>query len=344
MSLLALIEQDCELSARGSSIVVLRRGIVTRTVPAHEVDEVHLYGGADLTIAGRNFLLARNIDTLFLTLDGRVRGRLVGWESPQADRRVEQYRLLCDGARALVLGRSFIARKLENQRSLLLLRQRHLRDEGIADTLAWLRGARTRLETAPDLDTVRGIEGMAAQRYFGCFAALLTNPAFTWTGRNRRPPRDPVNACLSYGYTLLCARAEQAIRTAGLDPSLGIVHGLSRGSPSFALDFAEAFRPLVDNFVLTLLNRRQLGPEDFAPPEAGRDVNDEGEVEPGATYLGPVGRKVFLRAWSRRLSERSHHPVLEGDWTLAGLFPSQAQQLRRVVEGEASAFVPAAVG
>lgn len=343
MALLALVEQDCELSARNGAIVVLRRGVAVRTVPAHEVDEVHLYGGADLTIAGRNFLLARGIDTLFVTLDGRVRGRLVGWESSQADRRLAQYRLLSDEPRALVLGRAFIAGKLTNQRALLLARQRHLRHEGIADTLVWLRGALHRLGTAGDLETVRGIEGMGANRYFDCFGALITNAAFGWSGRNRRPPRDPVNACLSYGYTLLCARAEQALRLAGLDPSLGVVHGLSRGAPSFALDFAEAFRPLVDALVLSLLNRRQLGPEDFAPPEPGNDLTDLGEVEAGAVYLGPVGRKVFLRAWSQRLAERSPHPVLEGDWSLAGLFTSQAQQLRRVVEGEAAAFVPALV-
>lgn len=347
MALLAIFDNDVEITARNGSLVLLRKGVAFQTIPPHEVEEVHLHGGAELTTAGRNFLLARGIDVVFLTLDGRTRGRLVGEESAWAARRLAQYRLITDDSRRIVLARAFVRGKLLNQHSLLRARQRYLRRDEIAEALLMLKGLAIAVHDAASLDALRGVEGMGAQLYFGSFASVITNGAFAWTGRNRRPPRDPVNAALSFGYTMLCNRMEHAVRRAGLDPYLGVLHESIRGAPALALDLAEEFRPVVDGLVLNLVNRGQLGPEDFEPPspEAMEAAFPEGVPESlaGAVYLSDVGRKILTRAWALRLADRSPHPTLGADWSLAGLISEQALQLKRVFEGEAAEYHPAKV-
>lgn len=331
MAILAIQEHDAELGAHAGALVVRVRGQVVRTVAVHDVEEVQLYGGAELSAGGRNLLLLRGIDTVFLTMDGRVRGRLVASEGRQGDRRLAHYAALSDSTRRLTVARTIVAGKIGNQRRLLLVRQKNLRSERLADALAALRGLATRVGTAEDLDTLRGLEGLAAAQFFGCFPDLIRNAAFRWEGRNRRPPKDPINAALSYGYTLLLVKAEQAVRVAGLDPYLGVLHEAGRGKPALALDLKEGFRPMVDNLVLTLVNRTQLGPEDFGPPDVDLLAEEPEAPQEGAVYLTKVGRTILLRAWATRLAERSPHPTLDADWTVAGLLGEEARALGRAL-------------
>ncbi len=345
MALLAVFENDVSVSVRNGAVVLLRRGEVIQTVAAHEIDEVHLHGGADLTQAGRNFLLGRGVEVVFLTLDGRVRGRLVGDESAWAARRVAQYRLVIDAPRRLEVARAMVKGKLENQITQLTVRQRTVRSDEVASAILVLRAQREPAKGARDLDALRGVEGNCANVYFGTFGHLLGNTVFAWNGRNRRPPRDPVNAALSFAYTMLCSRVEHAVRRAGLDPYLGLLHETIRGAPALALDLVEEFRPMVDNLVLSLFNRKQLGPEDFGPPDpdALAAAFPDEETADGAVYLTALGRKILTRAWAVRCNERSPHPLTGNDWTTGALFLEQAQQLRRVIEGEAEAYVPARI-
>ena len=347
MALLAVFDNDVEVTARNGAVVLLRKGVAFQQLAAHEVDEVHLHGGADLTTAGRNFLLAKGIDVVFLTLDGRSRGRLVGEESAWAARRVAQYRAVIDAPARLMLAKSFVSGKLENQLDMLISRQRWLRHDAIADGLYLLRSLRDRVTNAPDLDALRGVEGHCAHVYFSLFSLLITNPAFAWNGRNRRPPRDPMNAALSFAYTMLASRVEHAVRRAGLDPYLGFLHETGRGAPALALDLMEEFRPMVDGLVLNLVNRKQLGPEDFGPPAvdafADHDPLEEMQFD-DAVHLSEVGRKILTRAWALRTAERSPHPIEGNDWGINALFVEQAHQVRRVVEGETTAYRPARIG
>lgn len=150
--------------------------------------------------------------------------------------------------------------------------------------------------------------------YYRGLGASITNPYFSFTDRNKRPPRDPVNACLSFGYTLLLRTAESMLQKAGLDIHLGAIHGISRKMPSLALDFIEEFRPVVvDRVVLSLINRRQLAVEDFEDPYIDfgaigapiRKDEEEQKDKVQAVYLGPVGKAVFLKEfyaqWRRKL-------------------------------------------
>ena len=258
MAIVSIADPDVEVGVEGGVLVLRRQGQLLRRLVEREVEELHLTGPVELTAGARHLLLRRGIDTVFLTMDGRVRGRLVASEGNQGDRRLLQYAAIQDAPHRLSVARAVVAGKLTNQRMLLLQRQRTLRVEAVADALAGLRASVGHLGAAKDLDSLRGREGDAAARYFGTFPALLRNPAFTWPGRNRRPPKDPVNACLSYGYTLLVVRVAHAVRSAGLDPYLGVLHEAGRGKEALALIKASAIVLVTDFAGWQLSARNQL--------------------------------------------------------------------------------------
>jgi len=191
--------------------------------------------------------------------------------------------------------------------------------------------ALTDLERAADLDAVRGTEGNAARVYFGCFNALLRaeHETFRFDSRNRRPPRDPMNALLSFLYALLLNDCRSAVEAAGLDPQVGLFHGLRPGRPGLALDLMEEFRPLIaDRVAFALINRRQLGAADFE------------ERPGGAIRLAEAARKTVIAAYQKRKREDLQHPDLAETLPL-GLVPLvQARLLARHLRGDADMYVP----
>ncbi len=340
--LVALVGARTRLVVRGEALHVEKDGALVTPVATHEIDAVHVYGRADLSAEARNLLLREGIDVVFLTLDGRYRGRLVSVESRQGDRRLAQYRLIDDPVRRLHFAARVVAGKIANQRAVLLRRQERLRDEAVADTLAALRGLAERALEARSVEALRGVEGFAANRYFDAFGRVLGNPLFTFTTRTRYPPRDPVNAMLSYGYALLLVRVDAAVRAAGLDAHLGVLHEPNRGAPALALDLMEELRPAVDGVVLSLLNLRQIQPDDFRAPEP-EELGERAELADGAVFLAATGRAILLRAWERRLDEPGLHPLRESRWPLRDLLVEQARQAARLFEGEADLWRPIAL-
>jgi CRISPR-associated protein Cas1 len=184
-------------------------------------------------------------------------------------------------------------------------------------------------ETEPDI--LRGLEGEAAQIYFGVFDDLIRvdTSALRFKGRSRRPPADAVNALLSFLYTLLTHDCRSALETVGLDPAVGFLHRDRPGRPSLALDLLEEFRPLLaDRLVLSLINRRQVNERDFVT------------FDNGAVYLKETSRKTVLTAYQERKQEELHHAFLEEKFPI-GLFPViQAQLLARHLRGDLEAYPP----
>jgi CRISPR-associated protein Cas1 len=334
----SLVHRDSGLTLRSGALLVLRGDDVVRTVPLHHVREVHLYGAASLTSEARNLLLREGVDAVFLSADGRYRGRLVGVASQGAAVRLAWYGLVADPARRLEVARRMASGKLQTQRQILAARRRG----DVREAVGRIDTAAAALGDAADLDTVRGLEGSAAVAYFAGFGGLIRNPAFPWSGRNRRPPRDPVNACLSYGYTLLVIACENAARQAGLDVALACLHEHGRGGPVLAFDLAEELRPAIDALVLTLLNRRELKPDDFRTPTDFDSLDDQ-KLE-GAVYLGKTGRAILLRAFERRMTEVEDHALGRGAWPLRGLLLEQARQLAAVALGEQATYLPIRLG
>jgi CRISPR-associated protein Cas1 len=263
MHTLAVTEQGVCLHAEGDLLSVRRGQTVLRQSRAGEIEQALLFGRVEVTSGALILLLRRNIDLVLLTADGRFRGRLVGRGAKNVQLRLTQYQQMSDATFCLAVARAIVAGKIRNQRQILVRAQRRLRDDELAGVLADLRLADRRVARCDDIEVLRGLEGQAAALYFGQFGKLLRNDEFQFARRTRRPPRDPVNAMLSFGYAVLGSVLETEVLRCGLDPMLGFFHQAAFGRPSLMLDLLEKFRPLVDSLVLRLVNRRQVAPADF---------------------------------------------------------------------------------
>ena len=187
------------------------------------------------------------------------------------------------------------------------------------------------MSTVTDMEALRGIEGYAAKAYFGAFTAMVrqNRDVFAFTGRSRRPPRDPINSLLSFVYTLLVNESAAACEGVGLDPQIGYLHALRPGRPALALDLMEELRaPLADRLVLTLINRNQLTPEDFV------------ERPGGAIYLTKDARKTLLSAYQKRKQEEVFHPAVNTKAPLGLICHTQARLLARYLRGDLPAYQP----
>lgn len=311
-------------------------GRVRLQVPVHHLGGVVVFGNVLLS----PFLIQRFAEegrsVAWFSPSGRFVGRLHGPTSGNVLLRRAQHEALTDPVRTLDIARRIVAGKIKNSRQVLLRGMRDLGDPipAIEDTVNQLQGLLGEVNRTPTLDAVRGVEGRAAHLYFTALGHLIRDDgeAFVWTGRTRRPPRDPVNALLSFAYALLVGDCVAACEGVGLDPQVGYLHTLRPGRPALALDLAEEFRSAIaDRLVLSLINRRQVQKGDF-------------EVRPGgAVVLTEGARRVFLEAYQRRKQEEVTHPVLQ-QRVPVGLLPHvQARLLARFLRGDAPDYVPYAI-
>ena len=341
MGLLAIQEANAGLSLRNGTLTVTQAGKPVRHLPLHAVDEVHLFGPVQLSAAARNALLARKVRVLLLDGKGRYLGVMEPPGSRAAERRARQYERLQDADTRLQLASACVRGKLFNQRVFL----RHgptgdKRPDAVVDALVTLRRAIDRLAQAKDVDVARGIEGYATRMYFAGLGATLTNPEISFTERNRRPPRDPFNACLSFGYTMLLARVQTAVWKIGLDPSLGALHEAGRGKPALALDLMEELRPVVvDRLVARLVNRRQLTVDDFENPTGVEAPSNDADARP-PVYLGPTGRGIFLRELGNLWRRKLHYEPEDRKLSLAGIVDAQARRMARALEDDELDYEP----
>jgi CRISPR-associated protein Cas1 len=271
----------------------------------------------------------------FLTEHGRFLAAVHGFTPGNVLLRREQYRRADDPACATAIARHIVCAKLANARTVLLRGARDYPDgpgrselEVGAGRLAWS------VETgrqAPDLDTLRGIEGDAANTYFGVFNHLITleREAFAMDDRSRRPPLDRMNALLSFLYAMLAHDARSACEAAGLDAAVGFLHTDRPGRPGLALDLMEEFRPvLADRLALSLVNRGQVRPDGFATSENGAVLMDE------------ATRKAVIAAYQKRKQGTVTHPFLKEETTVGLLVHLQARLLARHLRGDLDAYPP----
>jgi CRISPR-associated protein Cas1 len=346
MHTLAITEQGVHVHAEGELLLVRKEEQVLRRIRLAEVEKLLLFGRVEIS-SGALALLVRR------------RARLAGRDSRSAALRLAQLRRALDPDFASGVARALVVGKVAHQRHLLLRGQRRLADQDLAEVLGQLRLLIEQAGRENDLERLRGLEGRAAALYFGQLSKLISVPDLAFNGRSRRPPRDPVNACLSFGYTLLGNLVETEVLRCGLDPALGFFHQPHPGRPALALDLLEEFRPLVDALVLRLVNRRQLGPLDFEhggpePEEILAEDPSEIPTTPPETeanlqsaegiYLAEHGRKVFLAEFFRRLRESLYYPPRDASFELRDIIREQGYHLARVIEGRElvyRAFVPA---
>ncbi len=317
----------------GETVAVDIDGVTRARMPAHLLGQIVMFGETAISPDLMSHAAGSGISIAWLTWSGKIAGRLDGPQTGNVLLRRAQHRMTDDPVAAVPVARAVVAAKIANQRALL---RRHLRDypsaEGadrVDDSQRRLADAARHALGAPDLDTLRGHEGEAGQAYWSVFSALIRqdDPTFAFSGRNRRPPRDAVNAVLSFLYALAALDARAACETHGLDPQMGFLHRDRPGRMSLALDLMEEVRaPLCDRVTLSLINRRQLKPTDFRAEETG------------AVLLTEEGRKQILTAWQDRKRIELRHPFLDERVPLGLVLQVQAQQLARHLRGDLSNY------
>ena len=302
---LHLTRQGATLRLRQGRLLLEEEGREVAGFPARQVRSVALWGNVRLSTPALVFLLRQGVPVFFYSLEGFLHGVAGAYPDPHPDHLRAQF-----AAEGLPLARAFVVGKL---RSALALLERHRLPEagGVAEALA-------RAEGALELERLRGAEGEGSRAYFQGLARLLGPYGFG--GRTRRPPRDPVNAALSYGYALLLGRVPVAVRLAGLHPEVGFLHAGGRRSPALALDLMEEFRvPVVDQVVLSAFRRGLLTPS-------------HAEAREGGVYLNEEGRRRLIQLFEERLLEEVSHP-LGFRKPLGETIEVQAQRLKAALLG-----------
>lgn len=328
--------EGASLRKDGENLVAEVEGLERARVPFHMLASIVVFGGIYVSPALMAATAAAGITLVLLDRNGRFRARVEGPVTGNVLLRRAQYKASdapVDIVRSIVIG------KVMNQRSVLM---RSLRDYGddyveadrqaIAAVTERLSRIIRRAELSDDtLDLLRGSEGEAANLYFSVFDHLIRSPdtELRWTGRSRRPPLDPLNALLSFLYTLLTHDCRSACESVGLDPAVGFLHRDRPGRPSLALDLMEELQPVMaDRLALSLINRRQLRAKDFETRDGG------------AVMMSDDARRTVLTAWQERKKEEQQHPFLEEKAPL-GLVPYlQAQMLARHMRGDLDAYPP----
>jgi len=294
-----------------------------------EVSQLVLMGRVSATEAVYRELLSQGKPIVHLSAGGWLYGVTDGLPHANVRLRQEQYRAADDAQRSLRIARWIVAAKLTNQRVLL---RRNGGDAIPEEVTNGIRHAAQAALRAGSIDSLRGHEGNGGRLYFGCFASLLREgpfrDRFDLEGRNRRPPRDPVNALLSFAYSMLTREWVTVCRTVGLDPFLGFYHALRYGRPSLALDLMETFRPLcADSVVVRAINNGEIGESDFIE-----------RLE--AVTLTDGGRRRFLRSFEQRLSQEIAHPVFGYRLSYRRVFEVEARLLSRHLLGELPTYEP----
>ncbi|MEP6671594.1 MAG: CRISPR-associated endonuclease Cas1 [Chthoniobacter sp.] len=322
--LLVVQKPGCTVGQRGGEFVVSEKGKDLQKFPRNQVRAIYLFGAVQLTAQATQSCLEDGIDVGYFSPAGRFLGLLRGLPASGVDARLGQYRMFGERGIRLKIAREVVRAKIHNQR-VMLMRNGDAPDQ----TLRRLADLRELTEKAGDLDMLRGVEGTAAALYFEHFATMLSTRAgidFSFTERNRRPPRDPLNALLSQGYSILAKELTGVCHAVGLDPFLGFYHQPRYGRPALALDLMEEFRPLIaDSVALSLLNRGELTINHFSRSASG-------------CFLREEGRKIFWEAWFRRLDSEVTHPQFGYAMSYRRMLEVQARQLWRYVRGEAERY------
>ena len=315
---------------RGALVISSPAG--SQRVPLEAVDGLVLLGAAQITTQALDACARRGVRVAALRMNGAVRFTVHGPTSGNVHLRTAQFEAVMDDARSLIVAKSIVAAKLQNSRQVVGRWARDQNDpdesEQLASRAVQIAERIGRLPDAPTADAVRGIEGDAARIYFRALRIALASNPLEFSGRTRRPPRDPVNALLGFCYGMLVTECIGAAESVGLDFQMGCFHRPRAGRPSLALDLAEEFRALTDRFVVTLVRRRQVGPDDFD------------QAPGGAVYLNDDGRTRLLHTWESHKETEVRHQLLGRPVERWALPSVQATLLARHLRGDLPAYPP----
>lgn len=323
------------LAKEGQAVAVRVEGKAQLRVPLHNLDGIVCLGRVGCSAAAMAACAAAGVTISLCDRNGRFQAAVQGFSPGNVLLRRVQYRSADDPAASCNIARNMIAAKIANSRSVLLRSARDTSQTPIKESLlATARRMAADVEAVRNcssLDKLRGLEGDSAGRYFDAFPQLIgvSDEAFAFAGRSRRPPLDPVNALLSFLYSLLAHDARSACEATGLDAAVGFLHRDRPGRPGLALDLMEEFRPFIaDRLALSLINRRQVTPGGFTT------------LASGAVNMDDKTRKKVLIAYQKRKQATITHPVLGEKTTIGMLLLLQARLLARCLRGDLDAYAP----
>jgi len=337
-----ILEPGAYLRKEDDNLAVVRQGRVEERVALDGLKNLTIIGYSALSGAVLHALVQHRVETVLLSPSGRFEARLCLDEHKHVERRRAQYLKLSDPGTAAATARAIVAGKLRTQARFLLLRGQQYQDSHLLSAGAAIRALESSLGQARTLDMIRGSEGHGSRIYFSAFGRLVRNPAFPFTGRTKRPPLDPVNAMLSFVYTLLTNEVLSAINRVGLDPYLGALHEVHYGRPSLACDLVEEWRVFVaDRLVLGLINRRTVSPENFVYRKGQAAYRDEEEMQDKRPVsMKPSILRALVEGYDTWMGTRIRDP-LEGDRTsYRELMVRQVRRFAAYLTGESSAYHP----
>jgi len=330
LNTLFITRQQSYLHKERETIVVKQKDNKVAQFPLHNIGHIMCFGQISVSPFLMGFCAEEDVGLTFYTEYGKFLCRLVGRPVGNVLLRRKQYRWADDAPLSMVVAKLITAAKMANSRAVL---QRHLRNHGsneqIKGVIKQLANSIRRCRHACDIDQMRGMEGEAAANYFSIFNQLLKGDEFSFNGRIKRPPTDPINALLSFSYSLITQECAAALTGVGLDPYVGFLHRDRPGRVSLALDLVEEFRAYwADRLVLTLVNRRQFQNRDFIVESSG------------AMRLKDEARKTFLTAFQERKQVEILHPYLKEKVPIGLLPHCQAMLLARHIRGDTQFYTP----
>ncbi len=322
--ILVIQNPKARLKRRSGRIVADIEGKTVSQHPIEQLQGVFLYGPAQISAQTSQALLERAVPVAYFSPAGRFLGLTQGLPASGVDARKGQYSLFENQPVRLKLAREIIRAKIHNQRVMLM--RNGQAPESALKKLAFLRDS---AQSAKNIESLRGLEGAGAALYFQFFNTMIKpslDRKFDFAGRNRRPPKDPVNALLSQGYSILAKELAGICHAVGLDPFLGFFHQPRYGRPALALDLMEEFRPLIaDSAAISLLNRREIGMSSF-------------ELTSKGVFLKAAGRRQFWKAWFRRMDTEVRHPQFKYKMSYRRMLIVQVRQMWRFLRGEAKTY------
>jgi CRISPR-associated protein Cas1 len=335
MAVVYIADQGALVCKKGDRLYVYRAEHLLRWFHAKDIVQLVIVGNVALSTQTITYLLKNRIDTVFLSYYGKYKGRLVGEFGKNVMLRVAQFEYLSSLDNRNILANLFIRAKIANSNAFLIRRAKRnkapeiraaiIKNQAILEMLSGM------LLPSPNL---MGYEGIAAKNYFSAFSALIANPEFPFNGRNKRPPKDEVNALLSLSYTFLMNQVMCSAYLCGLDVYYGSLHELDYGRQSLVLDLMEEFRALVDNMVISLINRKEIRLQHFVYNAL---EDDETEQTQSGSMILPVslskdGMRVIITAFNKLINARFLIVDPPGEWTLKDILTLQARKLARHFE------------
>jgi len=334
LNTLYVTSEDSYISKDGTNVVVSVSGAEVGRLPVHNIEQVVCFGHSGASPSAMRLCVENGVSISFMSPNGRFIAGVYGETKGNVLLRRAQYRIADDPGGSLRISKNMILGKMANCRHVLRkAKSNHgqkMNTAVVDSSIARLTELISSVENASDADNLRGLEGEAARYYYESFDCMILKDKedFYFRCRNRRPPRDRMNAMLSFIYSMLANDVKSALEAVGLDPYVGFLHTDRPGRPSLALDLMEEMRPIADRIALSLVNLRMVSPKGFI------------ETESGAVVMDDETRKIIIDAWQTRKNDETYHPFIKEKIKI-GLIPFvQAMLLSKHIRGEINGYPP----